>query len=164
MNSSPVSFDLKKWSICIIKNDRKTIEAGRPWGHLGTRLCCQCPQITLRKDVWVFLTLPWCWHSPLFLQFMTVCSFGGHILIQALLYSPNQWSFPLFFFFNHGDFSTNKTFSKIFECMWKTKNKKNSVEVGIKENDGRGWIQLWYIVRTFINVTMYPQFNNNKNK
>jgi hypothetical protein len=26
---------------------------------------------------------------------------------------------------------------------------------GIKENDG-GWIQLWYIVRSFVNVTMYP--------
>jgi hypothetical protein len=26
----------------------------------------------------------------------------------------------------------------------------------------RGWIQLWYIVRTLINVTMYPQYNNNK--
>jgi hypothetical protein len=25
-----------------------------------------------------------------------------------------------------------------------------------------GWIQLWYIVKTFVNVTMYPQFNNNK--
>jgi hypothetical protein len=32
---------------------------------------------------------------------------------------------------------------------------------GIKENDGRGWIQLWYIVRTFVNVTMYLQYNNN---
>jgi hypothetical protein len=30
---------------------------------------------------------------------------------------------------------------------------------GIKENDGRGWIQVWstwYIVRTFVNATMYP--------
>jgi hypothetical protein len=25
----------------------------------------------------------------------------------------------------------------------------------------RGWIQLGYIVRTFVNVTMYPQYNNN---
>jgi hypothetical protein len=25
----------------------------------------------------------------------------------------------------------------------------------------RGWIQLWYILRTFVNVTMYPQHNNN---
>jgi hypothetical protein len=23
-----------------------------------------------------------------------------------------------------------------------------------------GWIQLWYIVRTFENVTMYPKYNN----
>jgi hypothetical protein len=28
----------------------------------------------------------------------------------------------------------------------------------------REWIQLWYILRTFVNVTMYPQCkNNNKN-
>jgi hypothetical protein len=33
---------------------------------------------------------------------------------------------------------------------------------GIKENDGRGWIQLWYIVRIFVNVTRYIQYNNNK--
>jgi hypothetical protein len=26
------------------------------------------------------------------------------------------------------------------------------------------WIQLWYIVRTFVNVIMCPQYNNNKNK
>jgi hypothetical protein len=25
----------------------------------------------------------------------------------------------------------------------------------------RGWIQLWYVVRTFVNITMYPQYNNN---
>jgi hypothetical protein len=25
----------------------------------------------------------------------------------------------------------------------------------------RGWIQLWYIVRIFVNVTIYPQYNNN---
>jgi hypothetical protein len=24
----------------------------------------------------------------------------------------------------------------------------------------RGWIQIWHIVRTFVNVTMYPQYNN----
>jgi hypothetical protein len=28
----------------------------------------------------------------------------------------------------------------------------------------REWIQLWYIVRTFVTVTMYPQNNNNNNK
>jgi hypothetical protein len=35
----------------------------------------------------------------------------------------------------------------------------------IKENDGSMWIQLcyiWYIIRTFINATMYPQYNNKK--
>jgi hypothetical protein len=32
-----------------------------------------------------------------------------------------------------------------------------------KENNGGGWIQLWYIIRTFVSVTMYPQYNNNKN-
>jgi hypothetical protein len=30
---------------------------------------------------------------------------------------------------------------------------------GIKEND-RG-VNLRYVVRTFVNVTMYPQYNNN---
>jgi hypothetical protein len=25
----------------------------------------------------------------------------------------------------------------------------------------RGWIQVWYIGRILVNVTMYPQFNNN---
>jgi hypothetical protein len=37
-------------------------------------------------------------------------------------------------------------------------------EIGgwIGENVGKGWIQLWYIVRTFVNVTLYPQDNNNK--
>jgi hypothetical protein len=27
----------------------------------------------------------------------------------------------------------------------------------------RGWIQLWYIERTFVNVTIHPQYNNNRN-
>jgi hypothetical protein len=31
-----------------------------------------------------------------------------------------------------------------------------------KDNDGGG--ELSYDIRTFINVTMYPQYNNNKNK
>jgi hypothetical protein len=26
---------------------------------------------------------------------------------------------------------------------------------------GGGWIQLWYIVRSFVNVTVYPQYSNN---
>jgi hypothetical protein len=26
----------------------------------------------------------------------------------------------------------------------------------IKENGRGGWIQVWYIVRTFVNATMYP--------
>jgi hypothetical protein len=30
---------------------------------------------------------------------------------------------------------------------------------GIKENDG-GRINLWYIVRNLVNVTMYPQYND----
>jgi hypothetical protein len=32
---------------------------------------------------------------------------------------------------------------------------------------GEGWrddFQLPYIIRTFVNVTLYPQYNNNKNK
>jgi hypothetical protein len=27
---------------------------------------------------------------------------------------------------------------------------------------GGWWTQLWYIVRTFVNATMYSQYNNNK--
>jgi hypothetical protein len=33
---------------------------------------------------------------------------------------------------------------------------------GIKENDG--WIQILYMVRTFANVTIYPQYNSNNKK
>jgi hypothetical protein len=33
-------------------------------------------------------------------------------------------------------------------------------EERIKNNDGGEWIQLWYIIRTFVNVTMCPQHNN----
>jgi hypothetical protein len=29
-----------------------------------------------------------------------------------------------------------------------------------KGERGRGWIQLWYIARTLVNVTMYLQYNN----
>jgi hypothetical protein len=32
---------------------------------------------------------------------------------------------------------------------------------GIKENDGEGEFN-YNIVRTFVNVTMYPRYNNNK--
>jgi hypothetical protein len=35
------------------------------------------------------------------------------------------------------------------------------------ENKGewwRGWIRLWYIVTTFVNVTMHTQYNNNNNE
>jgi hypothetical protein len=37
---------------------------------------------------------------------------------------------------------------------------------GIKENDGGWWGEFNYdnIVRTFVNVTMYPQYNNNRRK
>jgi hypothetical protein len=34
----------------------------------------------------------------------------------------------------------------------------------IKENDGGGLIELGYIIKTFINVTMYPLYNNKKKK
>jgi hypothetical protein len=37
-------------------------------------------------------------------------------------------------------------------------------EGGIKENDRGRQIQLCYVVRTFVNVTMYPQYNDNKIK
>jgi hypothetical protein len=33
-----------------------------------------------------------------------------------------------------------------------------------RENKGewwKRWIPLWYIARTFVNVTTYPQYNNN---
>jgi hypothetical protein len=33
---------------------------------------------------------------------------------------------------------------------------------GIKENDERN--EFKYDIRNFVNVTMYPQYNNNKNK
>jgi hypothetical protein len=36
--------------------------------------------------------------------------------------------------------------------------------MGGEEHKGdwwKGWIQLWYIIKTFVNVTMYPQYNNN---
>jgi hypothetical protein len=33
---------------------------------------------------------------------------------------------------------------------------------GIKENEGG--VNLRYIVSTFVNVTMYPQYNNNNKK
>jgi hypothetical protein len=35
-------------------------------------------------------------------------------------------------------------------------------EEGDKGEWWKGWIQLWYIVKTFVNITMYPQYNNNK--
>jgi hypothetical protein len=31
------------------------------------------------------------------------------------------------------------------------------MERGIKRECWRGWIQLWYIVRTLVNATIYPQ-------
>jgi hypothetical protein len=40
---------------------------------------------------------------------------------------------------------------KLFQEWWR----------GIKENDGRGTFS-YDILRTFVNVTMYPQHNNNK--
>jgi hypothetical protein len=36
--------------------------------------------------------------------------------------------------------------------------------MGRRRNKGewwRGWIQLWCIVKTLVNVTVYPQYNNN---
>jgi hypothetical protein len=51
--------------------------------------------------------------------------------------------------------------------VWKWKNETclNYSRNGGRGDKGewwRGWIQLWYIVRTSVNVTMYPQYNNNK--
>jgi hypothetical protein len=51
--------------------------------------------------------------------------------------------------------------------VWKWKNEtcwncsKNG-ERRMKENDGGEGTQLWYIVRTLVNVTIYPPSNNNK--
>jgi hypothetical protein len=42
----------------------------------------------------------------------------------------------------------------------------NSSGMGVREDKGkwwRGWIKLWYIIGTFVNVTMYLQCNNKKN-
>jgi hypothetical protein len=30
----------------------------------------------------------------------------------------------------------------------------------IKENHGVGWIKVWYIIRPFVNITMYPKNKN----
>jgi hypothetical protein len=35
---------------------------------------------------------------------------------------------------------------------------------GNKREWQKGWIQLWYIVRTFVNITMCSLYNNNKKK
>jgi hypothetical protein len=35
---------------------------------------------------------------------------------------------------------------------------------GFKGEQGRGWTQVWYIVRTFVNFTIYPQYNKKKRK
>jgi hypothetical protein len=56
----------------------------------------------------------------------------------------------------------------LFAHEWKWKNENccnysRNVEKGIKELL-RHWIWLWYILRIFINVTMYPQYNNNIKK
>jgi hypothetical protein len=34
-------------------------------------------------------------------------------------------------------------------------------EIGIEKNDGGGESNYIYVVRTFVNVTMNPQYNNN---
>jgi hypothetical protein len=31
----------------------------------------------------------------------------------------------------------------------------------VKKQDTGEWIELWYIVRTFVNVTMTPEYNYN---
>jgi hypothetical protein len=37
-------------------------------------------------------------------------------------------------------------------------------EEGDKAEWLRGWIQLWYIIKTFITIPIYSQYNNNKLK
>jgi hypothetical protein len=43
---------------------------------------------------------------------------------------------------------------------WDYEISPGMVEGEIKGNDRGEWIQLWYILRTFANVTMYPKYNN----
>jgi hypothetical protein len=50
-------------------------------------------------------------------------------------------------------------------CKWKNETCWNCSRNGVRGNKGqwfRVWIQLWCIVTTFINVTMYSQNNNKK--
>jgi hypothetical protein len=58
---------------------------------------------------------------------------------------------------------------KMLNLVWKRKNETywNYPRNGrrrIKENEGGEWIQLWYIVRNLVNVTMYPSTEIIKNK
>jgi hypothetical protein len=45
--------------------------------------------------------------------------------------------------------------------VWKWKMRPAETVPGMGGEWWRGWIQLWYTVRTFVNVTVYPLYNNN---
>jgi hypothetical protein len=50
-------------------------------------------------------------------------------------------------------------------CKFKNETYWNGSRTGEKGNKGERWgewIQLWYIARTFVNITRYCQYNNNK--
>jgi hypothetical protein len=56
---------------------------------------------------------------------------------------------------------------RTYVCKWKDETCCNYSRDGVRRDKGerwRGWIQLWCIIRTFVNVTMYPQNSNNKKK
>jgi hypothetical protein len=50
-------------------------------------------------------------------------------------------------------------FSKDNEIL--KKKIRQMLEIKTQPIKYREWIQLWYIVRSFVNATMYPQYNNN---
>jgi hypothetical protein len=55
-------------------------------------------------------------------------------------------------------------------CCTQVNGKMRPVETipGVREGEikknGGGVNSIWYVVRTFANVTMYPLYSNNKNK
>jgi hypothetical protein len=56
----------------------------------------------------------------------------------------------------------NINMSKMTHLIGDTKTK--IMGEGDKGEWWRGWIQLWYVVRTFVNARMYPQYNSNLKK
>jgi hypothetical protein len=50
------------------------------------------------------------------------------------------------------------------ETYWNYSRNGGGVERRTKENDGGDKIQLRYIAQTFVNIAIYPQYNNKKRK